>query len=259
MFNPNVDKIAVCIPKIKLKKNSDFSLEKYNEPYIIALTIDANNSNSPAINFSYHPFPKVSVGDNLPLFGEGFLVYPPKNPGDFLVTSILVMESDKSIQQTGETIEQIITSTIKEQNFTNTILSILSTATTLPYKEILNALTILADCIAKFLKNNKDDELLRCEGTFLKNTNPPYYLGKTLPPISNNYIELSINVISLVDSTSITSPKEIIHTCIDCSSTDFSLYEMDNCNFNDKNNTYIKAIDLKSIETSWNIFDINFQ
>ena len=97
-FDPNTDKIAITIPKFSLLKNSDGIFQKYNEPFIVSFAIDALGHNSPKIDFSFMPFPKIAKGGIVTMLGDGHLIYGPQNPGDFVAVSVLIMERDEDIR-----------------------------------------------------------------------------------------------------------------------------------------------------------------
>ena len=63
-FNPNNDKIAITVPKFKLLKHVDGIFQKYNEPYLTSVAVDASGTANPKIDFSFMPFPKVAVSLN---------------------------------------------------------------------------------------------------------------------------------------------------------------------------------------------------
>lgn len=206
MFDPNVDKIAICISDIKLKKSSD--LGKYNEPYLITLALDSSGIISTGnLNFGYQAFPKVLPGSSLPIGGNGILVYGPKNPGDMVAVAILVMENDKSIRETGKELQEIIEKTIKTESFKKIIKGF-----SLPYPSvpIILALDLLLSSISGVMMSNKDDELIKCEFSFLKGVVPPYSIGQKITK-QNTYIDLTLDIIPLLNYDGQTTEKSALH------------------------------------------------
>jgi len=162
-FNPTTDKIAITIPKFTLKKNADpFIFGKYNEPYIVSLAVDEQGSANPVIDFNTMPFPKVKVGNTVSMLGDGHLLYGPKNPGQYVALSVLIMESDSDMRNLGGKIEEIVGSKAVELGIGAIIAANPGSAA------ILGILKELTQLVAGELKNNKDDELFRTEGTFLR-------------------------------------------------------------------------------------------
>ena len=98
-FNLEKDKIAIAIPKFTLLKHVDGILQRYNEPYIISITIDESGKADPKNDFNFMPFPKVAKGGTVTMLGDGHLVYGPKKPGEFVAISVLIMEKDNDIQK----------------------------------------------------------------------------------------------------------------------------------------------------------------
>ncbi len=194
-FDPNTDKIAITIPKFTLLKHSDSIFQKYNEPYIVSMAIDALGNTSPKINFNFMPFPKIAKGGTVTMLGDGHLLYGPKNPGDFVAVSVLIMEQDQDIRNLGQNIETAIQSKAVDLGIKAII------ATNPGSALVLGILKELTQLVAGFLKANKDDELFRTEGTFLQGYPVPYHINRSYE-MSNDYVNLHINVIPLKEHNS---------------------------------------------------------
>lgn len=189
-FDPTSDTIALTIPKFTLLKNSDGFLQKYNEPYIVSVAIDESGTANPAIDFNFMQFPKVAKGGTVTMLGDGHIIYGPKQPGQFVAVSILVMESDRDIRDLGQKLETIVQSKAIELGIG------LVTAANPGAAGVLGALKELTVLISGFLKENKDDELFRTEGTFLRDHPVPYHINRSYER-ENDYIRLSLNVLPL--------------------------------------------------------------
>ena len=194
-FDPNKDKIAITIPKFTLLKNADGIFERYNEPYIVSMAIDAACNATPKIDFNFMPFPKIAKGGTVTMLGDGHLIYGPKNPGDFVAVSVLIMENDQDMRDLGGRIETVVQSKAVD-------LGIKAVLVANPgYAAILGILKELTQLVAGFLKENKDDELFRTEGSFLKGHPVPYHINRSYE-IGNDYTTLHLNVIPLQEHNS---------------------------------------------------------
>ena len=138
------------------------------------------------------PFPKVRKGDVIQFDGNGQLIYGPSNPGEFLAYSILVIESDKDIRKAGEDIDKIV----KSESASMGMISILQSNPT--FTVVSQALGELIELISIQLKQNKDDELFRRNGTLLRDTLPPYNISETFTSM-NDFIALKTEVIPLIE------------------------------------------------------------
>ena len=189
-FDPNKDKIAITIPKFTLLKSSDNAFDRYNEPYIVSLAVDANGGGPSNIDFSALPFPKVARGGTVEMFGDGHLVYGPKNPGEFVAISILVMESDKEIRELGQAIEGIVQSKAVALGMNAVI------AANPGAFGILGILKELTQLVSGMLQKNGDDELFRTEGSFLRGHSRPYHINEGYTR-ENDSVRLNLKVIPL--------------------------------------------------------------
>ena len=190
-FDKVKSSIAITIPRFTLKKKHEEWFEgRYNEPCIISLAVDALKTEKPEIFFNTMPFPKMSAGGTVTMLGDGHLVYGPANPGEFVAISVLIMESDSDIRDRGAMLEKFIKSKAVELGF-NAI------AASNPGSAAILAITKeLTQFLAGELKQNKDDELFRIEGTFLRDGPVPYHINREYQN-SNDYIELNLKVIPL--------------------------------------------------------------
>lgn len=190
-FDPLTDKIAITIPEFSVLKKMDGPFGKYLEPYIVSIAIDEHGTHDPKISFNVMPYPKVAVGGRVKMLGDGHLLYGPKNPGQFVALSVLIMESDSDLHSIGDTIETLISSKATE-------LSIAAIVAANPGSSaILGILKELTQLIAGELKNNKDDEIFRTSGTFLRDHAVPYHINREYTDIGNDFINLSMKIIPL--------------------------------------------------------------
>lgn len=196
-FDPNTDNIAVVIREFTLKKKSDPFYDRYGEPYILSLAIDANGVTNPAIEFNILPFPNIKKGQTVKFDGHGHLVYGPHNPGEFLVYSILYMESDRDLRDFGEAVEAIVNDEATKMGI-KTILS-----ATPNYALAATVLTQLTSIVAKRLKANRDDELFRQNGTLLRDIVPPYDILRTYSENENDFIAPVVSILPLISSNNL--------------------------------------------------------
>lgn len=193
-FNPQSDKIAITVPKFTLKKSGDGPFSKYSEPYIVSMAIDEGGSATPSIDFNMMPFPKVAKGGEVNMLGVGHLVYGPKNPGSFVALSILVMESDNDLRELGENLKQIVNHQAVELGISAIITSNPGSA------GILGILKELTNLVSGQLKQNKDDELFRVDGSFLQGSSVPYHINREYTDLNNDYISMALRIIPLNES-----------------------------------------------------------
>lgn len=190
-FNPTSDKIAITIPEFTLMKKADGIFSKYNEPYIVSLAIDEQGSNNPKIDFNIMPFPKVAVGGTVKMLGDGHLLYGPTNPGEFVAISVLIMESDSDMRELGKKIEKIVKAKAVELGIAAIVAANPGSAA------ILGILKELTQLVAGQLKDNKDDELFRISGTFLRDHQVPYHINRLYTGLGNDFIDLSMQIVPL--------------------------------------------------------------
>jgi hypothetical protein len=195
-FDKTRDKIAVTIPYFKLLSSSDGARRRnrfYNEPYIVSVAVDAQGKAAPALEFNTMPFPKVQKGEAVQMLGNGHLVYGPKHPGEFLALSILIMESDADIRARGEKLERFVQSKALELGL-GAVMAANATA-----GSALAILKELTQFVAGRLKENGDDELLRTEGSFLRDDVVPYHINRRYQR-TNDFIDVSVQIIPLDSS-----------------------------------------------------------
>lgn len=190
-FDKNKSKLAVTIPRFGLrKKHKELFEGKYLEPYILSLAVDAKGANNPAIGFNLMPFPKVAPGSCVEMMGDGHLVYGPANPGEFLAISVLIMEADHDIRNAGKDLQSFIKSKAVDLGMKAVIVAHPGAAAALGILKELTQFT------AGLLKENKDDELFRVSGTFLRDGIVPYHINRKYQ-YGNDYAEVDIKILPL--------------------------------------------------------------
>lgn len=189
-FDPNQDSIAISIPKFTLLKHADAVFQRYNEPYITSVAIDAAGAADPKIDFNFMPFPKVAVGGTVTMLGDGHIVYGPRNPGEFVAISVLVMESDQEMVDLGKRVEQVVQTKAVDLGIKTLVASDPGSAA------VLAVLKELTQWVAAVLKENKDDELFRTEGTFLRGHAVPYHINRSYE-VGNDFVSLNLSVLPL--------------------------------------------------------------
>jgi hypothetical protein len=189
-FDKMTSKIAIAVPEFQLKKDSEGWFDAYNEPYVISVAIDSTGIANPEIHFNYSSFPKVREGDTVEMFGDGHLLYGPKNPGDFVAISLLFMENDDDVRDLGKKIEGIVKNKAVDLGVKAVVSASPGAAAVLG---ILKELTLH---IAGALKSNKDDKLFRAEGVFLRDIACPYHVSRSYTR-ENEFIKMKLRVIPL--------------------------------------------------------------
>lgn len=189
-FDRNNSKIAITLPEFTLLKSADSFLERYSEPYIISFAIDKSEKASPEINFNFMPFPKVRKNTTVTMLGDGHLIYGPKNPGDFIAMSVIMMESDADMRERGEFIKKITKSKAANLGIKAVVAANPGSAAVVA---MLKELTLF---VASELAMNGDDELFKTEGAFLRDLPNPYHIDRSYKH-RNDYVEVSIKIIAL--------------------------------------------------------------
>ncbi len=195
-FNPLKDNIAVVVKNFKMKKKSESFLDRYSEPYIISMAVDQDGAHNPAVDFNVMPFPHVRKGDTVSFDGQGHLIYGPANPKEFLVYSVLFMESDKDIRTVGERVESVIKSEAVKMGAKALLLA------NPTYATAVSLLQKFSELVAGEMKKNKDDELFRRNGTLLRDVTPAYDILRTYES-ENDFIKTNIGIIPLPASNNI--------------------------------------------------------
>lgn len=189
-FDRMNDPIVLTVPSFTLLKHVDGPFQRYNEPYLVSMAVDERGSANPAIEFSFMPFPKVRAGGSVTFIGDGHLIYGPRNPGSFVAVSVLMMESDKDMQNLGATIQAAVQSEAVALGMKAVLAAHPGAAAT------LGILKELCQFVGGLLKNNGDDELFRMEGTFLRDQPAPYHVDSAYD-VGNDYASLKLAVRSL--------------------------------------------------------------
>ncbi len=189
-FQKEEDKIAVVIKDFTLLKRADGILQRYSEPYIISMAIDSWGIQERALEINIMPFPNVRKGDKVEFDGQGHLIYGPSNPGEFLVYSLLFMESDGDLRQLGQTVEQVISSEALSMG----VKALMAAQPT--YATAISILTQLTSLVSKQLQQNRDDELYRRSGTLLRDVVPPFDILRSYTG-NNDFIEAKVSIIPL--------------------------------------------------------------
>lgn len=188
-FDPKKSKIAITIPYLKLLARAD-PFQRYSEPYIVSLAVDEKDTKQKELAFNLMPFPKVRKGGTVRMLGDGHLVYGPANPGSFVALSILIMESDRDIRRLGGEVDNLVKSKAADLGVKAVLAANPGSAA------VLGILKEMIQHIAGALKNNKDDELFRTDGTFLRDTPNPYHVNREYTH-GNEWVELSVRIIPL--------------------------------------------------------------
>ncbi len=189
-FDKMSSKIAITMSEFTLLRSADTVFETYNEPYIVSMAIDAGGKAKSAIDFNFMPFPKVRPNSTVSMLGDGHLLYGPKNPGEFIALSVLMMESDSDMRERGELVKEIVQSRAADLGLKALI------AASPGHAAIIGILKELTTFVAGQLANNRDDELFRTEGSFLRDIPNPFHINRQYKQ-RNDYVEVSLKIIPL--------------------------------------------------------------
>lgn len=202
-FDRNTSKIAIAMTEFTLLRNADSLLERYNEPYIVSFAIDSSGKTDPGIDFNFMAFPKVRPNTTVTMLGDGHLIYGPRNPGEFVAISVLMMESDADMRNRGRIIKEVAQSKAADLGVKAIIAANPSSAAIVA---ILKELTLF---VASELARDGDDELFRTEGTFLRDLPNPYHVDRNYKQ-RNYYVEVSLKIIALDESNGKGAAVELI-------------------------------------------------
>ena len=107
------------------------------------------------------------------------------------------MESDSDINRFGEIVEEVINSKAVDIGVKAAIAANPGSAAA------ISGIKAVTDLVAKLLRNNDDDELFRVNGTFLRDRQDPYHIGQRFTRMENDFIDLSMEILPLVQQTSV--------------------------------------------------------
>jgi hypothetical protein len=188
------------MPSFELLRNADGIFQRRNEPYIVSLAIDERTgATRPAIDTNALPFPNVRVGSAVEMLGHGHLLYGPRHPRAWVALSALLMESGRHLWGLGRTVGSIV-----EARAANlAIKAILQAAP--HYGTVLALLKELTGLVAQSLMANKDDELFRTEGMFLRDYAVPFDLDRSYVR-SNEFLRAKLNVLAMSSSNGLAQP-----------------------------------------------------
>ena len=184
-------KIAIVTNYLKWKKSADPHWA--SEPYVISMAFDSHTAGGETIEpfFNALPFPNVLAGDTLPMLGQGHFFYGPRDPGEFVALSVFWMEKDASARDLGQTI-----SDLQSNKKIKSSIKALAAMAGEGLARLLPGLGAVAAITAEALKLNKDDEIFRSDGVYLREYDPPYDIGSD-KVIGNVFLDFNIKVIGI--------------------------------------------------------------
>jgi hypothetical protein len=195
-FDPNTSTIAITVPSFTFKKGASSILFEditdliYSEPYLVTIAIDGNGVATQSLDFNFAEYPNIRRGGTVNMIGNGHLVYGPGNPGEFVATSVLLMESSRDAKNTGDDIIQIVQSKAVDMGIAAAIGVDPRIGTT------LRLMQELTNFVAIRLQSTRDKYLFRTEGVFFRNTKVPYEVNRQFVS-GNEFAELTVQVIPL--------------------------------------------------------------
>lgn len=199
-FDPNQDKIALMLKSLTVKVKDDGIGKKnrhYSEPYIIGMSIAQNGIGNQGINLANATYPNTRMNQKKEFIGNGLRIYGPENPGEFLVFEILVMESDQDVRDAGMVLDEVMNS----DEVKNNLLPMMAVNPTMAVAT--KVLSTVCSLVAKILKENKDDQLLRIHGTLMRDVmgteDMPFMVGKLISD-QNDKAHAEFDVLALSKS-----------------------------------------------------------
>lgn len=193
-FDPHQDPIAITVPRFTLHESQDGPLGTRhlyrNEPFLLTLSADQRGTAPPRIAFNTAAYPNVMEGDTIEMLGDGHLVYGPENPGDWVAVSVLLMESDAGLRRAGVSLGSLVSDAASEAG----LKALLSSNPTV--LAVGTAVELVGNLVSQVLTSNRDDELLRVQGTFLRGSCVPYDINRKFTR-TNRAASLDVKVIPL--------------------------------------------------------------
>lgn len=196
LFNPQSDPIAITVPRLAIVKTyAPNPIEAIfegttSEPYLVTLAVDANNVVQKSLELNMACYPNMRPMSAVDMLGHGHLVYGPRNPGAFVTASILVMESDRDINEVGATLEDLLGSEAAKLGV-KALMAANPGATA-----IISIVQKLAELLGRRLRANKDDHLLTVHGTYLQGAMVPYDVNR-MSTHKNDYVEIAVKCMPL--------------------------------------------------------------
>lgn len=205
-FDKSSDNIAVVIKEFRLRKDAETNIFDWdNEIGVVSVAVDESGLQTGAVlDLNAKPFPMVKQGDRITFDGQGHLLYGPKNPGSFLVYSMLFFECADDTRELGEFIEEIVKSEAVNIG-TKAVLAASPAA-----GAVVSALTSLVSVIAARMKKAENRELYRRNGTLFRDVKPPYDILRSYYS-NNEWIDVTTSIVPLEHSNNLgLQPKQII-------------------------------------------------
>ncbi|AJE23545.1 hypothetical protein [Azotobacter chroococcum] len=204
-FDESINSIAVVIKEFRLRNDAERKwLDENNEIGIVSIAVDESGlQKGAAIDLNAKTFPMVREGDLVTFDGQGHLLYGPKNPGAFLVYSMLFFECADDTRELGGFIEGVVGSEATNIG----VKAMLAANPTLG--AVLNAVTSLTSTISSRMTKAKSRELYRRNGTLLRDIRPPFDILRSYYS-NNHWIGVTTSIIPLANSNMLGSqPKEM--------------------------------------------------
>ena len=167
-FDPGVDKIALMLQSFRLLKKTDNF--RYAEPYVVGFSVSGNQRTEQPFEFVFQTYPNTRKGELKDFKGDGLRLYGPANPGEYLAFSILLMESDADVRETGRMIQEALDSKLLKDTLPALVMANPTAAIA------TQLLTEVTNIVSGIMSKNKDDELLRMSGTLFQNVIGTSYL-----------------------------------------------------------------------------------
>ncbi|KAA1047670.1 hypothetical protein [Pseudocitrobacter sp. 73] len=170
MFNPLKDHTSIVLTDLRIKKSFDPG-RNYIDPYLIAIVTDKKDGVL-RMSSKRFDFPNVKVYERIITSDSTFSLYGPGNPGEFVTTTLMLMESDSDIRIVGQQLDDLISGTAEE----------VGAVAALSGNPSAIAITALAQKIlqgvAKVLQQNKDDQICFVYDTWFQGELPPYGINQ---------------------------------------------------------------------------------
>jgi hypothetical protein len=201
-FDQMKDKIAVMLKSFTIKRSTGFRDTKYSEPYFIFIAIpESGNSNFEKIEILAKSHPKTRKKVKNEMLGDGYQIYGPANPGEYLAFSVLVMESDEDVRKSGETLDTLVKS-----NFSKVLKKVIAGVGTPASAAAVTVADALVKELATLMTKDKDDSLFYITGSLLRDVmgkdSIPYQI-QTVINRSNEYVDLEIQVLPVAGDAKI--------------------------------------------------------
>ncbi|MCC7145643.1 MAG: hypothetical protein IT443_04285 [Phycisphaeraceae bacterium] len=187
--------IAVTLTRLCLPKRYEDVVDgDFEQPYLVCMAMDQASRRNLCLYYSFLPFPKLAGGGAVRLLDQGYPLYGPSTPGDFVLLTLMVMESERNLQ----TLNAQLADLIGSQSAALGLPSALADSEYRP-SDLLTMLKELTDFLTGTLTATSDNELFRLQISFFRDDPIPYQLNREYD-LGNDYVDLTLRICPMANN-----------------------------------------------------------